>query len=69
MVLLAFVFALWNRPTALSIVVFALVLLAALAVLALLAAGGRAEGRHLAGAGADAGAGQADAGAGQGAGG
>lgn len=56
-VLLAFVFALWNRPTALSIAVFALVLLAALAVLALLAAGGRTEGRHPTGAGAGQGAG------------
>ncbi|WP_128428185.1 hypothetical protein [Streptomyces cyaneus] len=43
--ILAFVFAVWNRPTALTILVFALVLLAVLAVLALLAAGGRAEER------------------------
>lgn len=41
--ILVFVFAVWNRPTALTILVFALVLLAALAVLALLAAGGRIE--------------------------
>ncbi|MGI5375126.1 hypothetical protein ACQEV2_12925 [Streptomyces sp. CA-251387] len=45
LVILAFVFAVWNRPTALSILVFALVLLAVLAVLALLAAGGRVERR------------------------
>ncbi|GAA4049705.1 hypothetical protein [Streptomyces shaanxiensis] len=41
--ILAFVFAVWNRPTTVTILVFALVLLAALAVLALLAAGGRVE--------------------------
>ncbi|WP_051827915.1 hypothetical protein [Streptomyces bicolor] len=40
---LAFVFAVWNRPTTLTVLVFALVLLAVLAVLALLAAGGRVE--------------------------
>ncbi|MCL8013363.1 hypothetical protein [Streptomyces sp. AS02] len=40
---LAFVFAVWNRPTTVTILVFALVLLAVLAVLALLAAGGRVE--------------------------
>ncbi|MEJ8669162.1 hypothetical protein WKI71_13980 [Streptomyces sp. MS1.AVA.1] len=40
---LAFVFAVWNRPTPLTILAFALVLLGTLTVLALLAAGGRAE--------------------------
>ncbi|AZQ34471.1 hypothetical protein EJ357_14110 [Streptomyces cyaneochromogenes] len=40
---LAFVFAVWNRPTTVTVLVFALVLLAVLAVLALLAAGGRVE--------------------------
>ncbi|MFI6009211.1 hypothetical protein ACIBAG_10305 [Streptomyces sp. NPDC051243] len=40
---LAFVFAVWNRPTPLGVLVFALVLLAVLVVLALLAAGGRVE--------------------------
>ncbi|MFE0251138.1 hypothetical protein [Streptomyces sp. NPDC059010] len=39
----AFVFAVWNRPTAITTVVFALVLVAILAILALLAAGGRVE--------------------------
>ncbi|NUP21542.1 MAG: hypothetical protein HOZ81_36845 [Streptomyces sp.] len=39
----AFVFAVWNRPTAVTTVVFALVLVALLAILALLAAGGRVE--------------------------
>jgi len=38
----ALVFALWNHPTALTIVLLCLVLLAVLALLALLAAGGRA---------------------------
>ncbi|MFE5915618.1 hypothetical protein [Streptomyces sp. NPDC056468] len=40
---LAFIFAIWNRPTPLTILAFALVLLGTLTVLALLAAGGRAE--------------------------
>ncbi|MDC0768183.1 hypothetical protein [Streptomyces sp. HD] len=39
----AFVFAVWNRPTAVTTVVFAVVLLAVLAILAVLAAGGRVE--------------------------
>ncbi|MFI7410159.1 hypothetical protein ACIBU0_15990 [Streptomyces sp. NPDC049627] len=43
LVVLAFVFALWNHPTALTILLLVLVLLAVLAILALLAAGGRVE--------------------------
>ncbi|MFJ4787445.1 hypothetical protein [Streptomyces sp. NPDC088794] len=42
LLLVALVFALWNDPTLLTVVLLALVLLAVLAVLALLAAGGRA---------------------------
>jgi hypothetical protein len=42
LLLVALVFALWNDPTVLTVVLLALVLLAVLAVLALLAAGGRA---------------------------
>jgi len=42
LLIVALVFALWNHPTALTIVLLCLVLLAVLALLALLAAGGRA---------------------------
>ncbi|MGY3678426.1 hypothetical protein [Streptomyces sp. TE33382] len=42
---IALVFALWNRPTVLTVLAFTLVLLAVLALIALLAAGGRAEDR------------------------
>ncbi|GAA3772050.1 hypothetical protein GCM10022403_004150 [Streptomyces coacervatus] len=42
LLIVALVFALWNHPTALTILLLCLVLLAVLALLALLAAGGRA---------------------------
>lgn len=42
----AFVFAVWNRPTPLTTLLLALVMLAVLAVLALLAAAGRVEDRR-----------------------
>jgi hypothetical protein len=42
LLIVCLVFALWNRPTVLTIVLLVLVLLAVLALLALLAAGGRA---------------------------
>lgn len=42
LIVLALVFALWNHPTVLTVLLLVLILLVALAVLALLAAGGRA---------------------------
>ncbi len=44
LVVVAFLFVVWNRPTPLTILALVLVLLAVLVVLALLAAGGRREG-------------------------
>ncbi|MFZ3467818.1 hypothetical protein ACODT4_01895 [Streptomyces sp. 2.9] len=45
LLVLALVFALWNRPTVLTVLLLVLILLAVLAVLSLLAAGGRGSGR------------------------
>ncbi|MER5986168.1 hypothetical protein [Streptomyces sp. NPDC001787] len=42
---IALVFALWNRPTVLTVLSFSLILLAVLALITLLAAGGRVEDR------------------------
>ncbi|MCX4966121.1 hypothetical protein OHA98_14985 [Streptomyces sp. NBC_00654] len=43
---IALVFALWNRPTVLTVLSFTLILLAVLALITLLAAGGRVEARR-----------------------
>ncbi|WP_449483191.1 hypothetical protein [Streptomyces avidinii] len=46
LLVLALVFALWNHPTVLTVLLLVLVLLGVLAVLSLLAAGGRVPGRE-----------------------
>ncbi|MFE2248756.1 hypothetical protein [Streptomyces lavendulae] len=57
LLVLALVFALWNHPTVLTVLLLVLILLVALAVLALLSAGGRAGDGAAAGAGAGTGTG------------